>query len=148
MIRSPVESDSTGAWLALDTGLSAGPTQTWIAVRKKTAGNIDYWRDLNGAERRMFDGSRLKEFKTLVDLQALTPLDLATSRRLREEAADRCIPTDWVERWKPQDDGSQAAKSRIVILGWKDPCLHDLPRSAPTPTCEGVSYVHIAIPCQ
>ena len=42
-----------------------------------------------------------------------------------------------MDRWKPQDDGSVEAKSRIVILGFRDPHVLELERSAPTPTGEG-----------
>jgi hypothetical protein len=46
-----------------------------------------------------------------------------------------------VERWKTQDDGGAIPKSRIVILGFKDPQVLQLERSAPTPTHEAFMCV-------
>ena len=40
------------------------------------------------------------------------------------------------KRWKALDEGGVKAKSRIVILGFKDPHVLQLERSAPTPTSE------------
>ena len=47
------------------------------------------------------------------------------------------LPTRYVDRWKPTDDGGTIAKSRLVILGFKDPHVLQVERSAPTPTNEG-----------
>ena len=46
------------------------------------------------------------------------------------------LPSRWVDRWKNTDDGGTKPKSRIVILGFKDPQVLQLERSAPTPTNE------------
>ena len=50
---------------------------------------------------------------------------------------ENIIPTNMLDRWKLQDDGSVAAKSRSVLVGWKDPMIYELERAAPTPTQEG-----------
>ena len=50
---------------------------------------------------------------------------------------DYVLPSRFVDRWKPQDDGGVSAKARLVILGFKDPHVLQLERSAPTPTNEG-----------
>ena len=39
---------------------------------------------------------------------------------------------------KLQDDGSVGAKSRSVLVGWKDPMIYQLERATPTPTQEGI----------
>ena len=41
-------------------------------------------------------------------------------------------------KWKLHDDGSVAAKSRSVLVGWKDPTTYQLERAAPTRTQEGI----------
>ena len=51
---------------------------------------------------------------------------------------DNIIPTNMLDIWKLQDDGSVAAKSRSVLVGWKDPMIYQLERAAPTPTQEGI----------
>ena len=42
-----------------------------------------------------------------------------------------------LDKWKLQDDGSLLAKSRNVLIGWKDPMIYQLERRAPTPTQDG-----------
>ena len=47
---------------------------------------------------------------------------------------ENIIPTNMLDKWKLQDDGTVAAKSRSVLVGWKDPMVYQLP----TPTQEGI----------
>ena len=51
---------------------------------------------------------------------------------------ENIIPTNMLDKWKLQDDGSVAAKSRSVLVGWKDPMIYPLERAAPTPTQEAI----------
>ena len=51
---------------------------------------------------------------------------------------ENIIPTNMLDKWKLQGDGSVAAKSRSVLVGWKDPMIYQLERAAPTPTQEGI----------
>ena len=46
------------------------------------------------------------------------------------------LPSRWVDRWKGTDVGGLLAKSRIVTVGFNDPHILELERSAPTPTNE------------
>ena len=39
-----------------------------------------------------------------------------------------------LDKWKRQDDGTVEVKSRIVLVGWKDPMVYQLERAARTPT--------------
>ena len=68
-------------------------------------------------------------------------LSLQESLEFRRKYPDYVLPSRYVDRWKPQDDGGVAAKSRIVVLGFKDPHVLQLERSAPTPTNEGFTLV-------
>ena len=43
-----------------------------------------------------------------------------------------------LDKWKRQDDGPVKAKSRIVLVGWKDPMVYQLERPAPTPTQKAI----------
>ena len=43
-----------------------------------------------------------------------------------------------LDNWQLQDDGTVAAKRRNVLVGWKDPMIHQLERVAPTPMQEGI----------
>ena len=51
---------------------------------------------------------------------------------------ENTIPTNMLDKWKLQDDGTVVAKSRSVLVGWKDPVIYQLERAAPTPTQEGI----------
>ena len=51
---------------------------------------------------------------------------------------DNIIPTNMLDMWKLQDDFTVAAKSRSVLVGWKDPMIYLLERAAPTLTQEGI----------
>ena len=68
-------------------------------------------------------------------------LSLEESLEFRKKYPDYVLPSRYVDRWKPQDDGGILAKSRIVVLGFKDPHVLQLERSAPTPTNEGFTLV-------
>ena len=52
---------------------------------------------------------------------------------------ENIIPTNMLDKWKLQDDGTVAAKSRSVLVVWKDPMIFQLERAAPTPTQEGIT---------
>ena len=51
---------------------------------------------------------------------------------------ENIIRTNMLDKCKLQEDGSVAAKSRSVLVGWKDPMTCHLERAAPTPTQEGI----------
>ena len=72
----------------------------------------------------------------LFELGAYKLLSLEESLKFRAQFPDNVLPSRWVDRWKGTDAGSLLAKSRIVILGFKDPHILELERSAPTPTNE------------
>ena len=52
--------------------------------------------------------------------------------------SEHIIPSNMLDKWKLQDDGTMLAKSRNVLIGWKDPMIYQLERRAPTPTQEGI----------
>ena len=83
--------------------------------------------------------SRFKEIDNLLKLTALSvmvyPRKVTTSPRQHLRIF---IPTNMLDKWKLQDDGSVAAKSRSVLVFWKDPMIYQLERAAPTPTQEGI----------
>ena len=77
----------------------------------------------------------------LLDLKAYRLLSVAESIKFREEHPECVLPSRFVDRWKSQDDGIDIAKARLVILGFKDPQVLHLERSAPTPTQEAFTAV-------
>ena len=99
------------------------------------SGTVEY-RHLPPKDQKRFQDSRLTEVSSLIDLTAYELLSLEDSIKFREQYHDFVLPSRFVDRWKPTDDGGVKAKSRIVILGFKDPHVLQLQRSAPTPTNE------------
>ena len=63
-------------------------------------------------------------------------MSLEKSLKFREQFPDYVLPSRWADRWKGTDACGLLAKSRIVVLGFKDPHILELERSAPTPTNE------------
>ena len=72
----------------------------------------------------------------LFGLGAYRLMPLEESLEFREQVHDYALPSRLVDRWKGTDAGGLLAKSRIVILGFKDPHILELERSAPAPTNE------------
>ena len=60
------------------------------------------------------------------------------SEHFAKTTPENIIPTNMLDKWKLQDDGTVAAKSRSVLVGWKDPMIYKLKRAAPAPTQEGI----------
>ena len=74
----------------------------------------------------------------MLKLNALSVMSPEESDHFAKTTPENIIPTNMLDKWKLQDDGSVAAKSRSVLVGWKDPMIYQLERAAPTPTQEGI----------
>ena len=70
----------------------------------------------------------------LLDLSAEVSLTLEKSLAYRPYHPEYVLLSRWVNSWKWNDDGRVKANSKIVILGFEDPHVLELGRSAPTPT--------------
>eukprot|EP00974_Lingulodinium_polyedra_P112493 10883174-Lingulodinium_polyedra.AAC.1 len=92
---------------------------------------------MDDCTREQFWAARDAEFKSLTQMKAMTVLNHEQSAAFEAEHPECVLKSDWVEKWKPLDDGGHKAKSRLVVLGYEDPMVLDLIRSAPTPTLEG-----------
>ena len=109
--------------------------ELWVFLSTPADGSVSY-NNLSPKDRKTFAASRALELKNLFDLGAYRILSLEDSLAFRAKYPEYVLPSKWVDRWKPTDDGGAKAKSRIVILGFKDPHVLQLERSAPTPTHE------------
>ena len=105
-------------------------------LAKAADGTIQY-KSLSPNEQKQFDAARAKEMEALFELGAYRIMSVPESRDFRRKHPEHVLRTRYVDRWKPTDDGGVIAKSRIVILGFQDPQVYQLERSAPTPTNEG-----------
>ena len=65
-------------------------------------------------------------------------MSVKDSEHFVKTTPENIIPTNVLDKWNRQDDGTVKAKSRTVWVGWKDPMVYQLERAAPTPTQEAI----------
>ena len=109
----------------------------WVAPRPKDKSRVVY-DELSDTDKKNFDASRFKEIDNFLKLNALSVMSLEESDHFAKTTPENIIPTNMLDKWKLQDDGSVAAKRRSVLVGWKDPMIYQLERAAPSPTQEGI----------
>ena len=61
-----------------------------------------------------------------------------TVTTLPRQPPENIIPSNMLDTWKRQDDGTVKAMSRCLSISWKDPMLYLLELAAPTPTQEAI----------
>ena len=102
----------------------------YVVKKKSSHGQVKYLK-LPPAEQKVFDKSRAKEVSCT---GAATILSREESKKFIEKyGQERVIDSLWVDRYKPTEEGPEA-KSRWCAVGWQDPDVLDIERSAPTPT--------------
>ena len=109
----------------------------WVAPRPKDKSGVVY-DELSETDKEKFDASRFKEIDNLLKLNTLSVMSPEESDHFAKTTLENIIPTNMLDKWKLQDDGTVAAKSRSVLVDWKDPMIYQLERAAPTPTQEGI----------
>ena len=85
-------------------------------------------RDLTSEEREKFVVAKGEEVKAWIDHRAVRRVAPGT---LNDRQIMRCR---WVLTWKPPEleGGPKRAKARLVVLGFEDPDLQEVPNDAPT----------------
>ena len=132
------EQDSTTFEAVEGMAVFDNETQSfWVTPRPKDKSGVVY-DELSDTDNKKFDASRFKEIDNLLKLNALSVMSPEESDHFAKTTPENIIPTNMLDKWKLQDDGSVAAKSRRVLVGWKDPMIYQLERLAPTPTQEGI----------
>ena len=109
----------------------------WVAPRPKDKSGVVY-DELSETDKKKFDASRFKEIDNLMKLNALSVMSPEEGDHFTKTTPENIIPTNMLDKWKLQDDGTVAAKNRSVLVGWKDPMIYKLESAAPTPTQEGI----------
>ena len=122
----------------------------YLTKAKMSPGQIEF-RKLNDAHRKIFRAAREKELKSLLDSGAIRILSKEESREFMRNNPQHVLKSRFVDRWKPTDEfgvvpeqfgddgfdpathGGLAAKSRWCVVGWEDPHIHEIERTAPTP---------------
>ena len=123
----------------------------YLTKAKTSPGQIVF-TDLKPKHREVFEKARTKEVQSLLDNKAIKILSVEESREFRKQFPECVLPSRYVDRWKPNgdkfsvlpesfdqpgyepmNDSGVSAKSRWCVVGWKDPLIHAIERSAPTP---------------
>ena len=94
----------------------------WVTPAPKDKDGVVY-DNLSPRDRLKFDASRFKEIDNLLNMGALSVMTLKESNRYRQFLPEHIIPSNMLDKWKLQDDGSMLAKSRSVLIGWKNPMI-------------------------
>ena len=122
----------------------------YLTKKKEAPGHVNFTK-LPEIVKQVFRKSREKEIRSLLDSGAIRILSVEESIAFEREHPDHVLTSRYVDRWKPTEDGSTlpeglddynaknvtrkdiAAKSRWTVVGWKDPEVHSIERSSPTP---------------
>ena len=137
----------------------------YVSKAKSSFGQVEFSK-LQGPEKELFRKSRAKEFQSLLDNKAVRVLSVKESEEFRRLHPEAILESRFVDRYKPVgispeklDQARQAAidqgdlrplelsedhtnpKSRWCVVGWKDPQIHQIERSAPTPSSASLNVV-------
>ena len=133
-VDAVTERDSTPFEAIEGMAVFDSETQSFcVAPRPKDKSGVVY-DELSDTDKKKIDASRFKEIDNLLKLNALSVMSPEESDHFAKTTLGNIMPTNMLDKWKLQDDGSVAAKSRSVLVGWKDPMINQLERAAPTPT--------------
>ena len=103
--------------------------------------NVDEvsWKHFSADEQTQFSKAIETEWQGVLDFKAVTIIDSVQADVIRDKHRERVISSRLVLRWKETDTGYKA-KARWCVHGFKDPDIHEVERSCPTP--ELVVYQH------
>ena len=86
---------------------------------------------LSSAEKELFQQAKQKEIESWLSTDTVAKV---LRHQIPEENILRCR---WILTWKPVDDAKadqpkHVPKARLVVLGYEDPLVHEIPRDSPT----------------
>ena len=98
------------------------------------------WKHLSAEEQTQFSKAIETEWHGVLDIKAVTIIDSTQADVIREKHSERVISSRLVFRWKETDTGYKAkAKARWCVHGFKDPDIHEIERSCPTPELSSIN---------
>ena len=106
----------------------------WVAPSPKDKSGVVY-DELSDTDKKKNRRIQIQGNRQLVELERCLPRKVTTLPR--QHLRTSCQQTCWTSG-SSRIDGSVAAKSRSVLVGWIDPMIYQLERAAPTPTQEGI----------
>ena len=121
----------------------------YLTKAKESPGQVEFSK-LQGNEKQVFRQARAKEFKSLVDSGAITVLSVEESIAFAQAHPTCSRPGSWTDGSRPRTSqfcprtSTLAPKSRWCVVGWKDPMVHQIERSAPTPMTSSM-YLFMAL---
>jgi len=129
----------------------------YVTKAKTSFGQVEF-RNLNEKEKEIFRAARKKEMDSLIANGAVRVLSIEESEKFRQEFPKQIIESRFVDRYKPKEIDPKSLelykrraleegrmetiplekdhtspKSRWCCVGWRDPDVHEVERSAPTP---------------
>ena len=127
----------------------------YLTKAKTSPGQVEF-RKLEEKYKKIFRASRAKEVQSLLDSGAIKILSKEESKRFLREHPQHVLTSRYVDRWKPTDafgvlpeeygepgflpeqHPGLAPKSRWCVVGWRDPHIHQIERTAPTPLTSSI----------
>ena len=127
VVHGSVDAVTERDWTTFEAieGMAVFDSETqsfWVAPRPKDKSSVVY-DELSDMDKKKLDASRFKEIDNLLKLNALSVMSPEESDHFAKTTPENIIPTNMLDKWKLQDGGSVAAKSRSVLVGWKDPMI-------------------------
>ena len=95
----------------------------WVAPAPTKDKDGVVFSQLTGKDREKFTESRTREISNLINMGAMRVMSVIESKQYARDHPDYVIPSNMLDKWKLQDDGAYKAKSRTVLIGWKDPMI-------------------------
>ena len=101
-----------------------------VSAAKKQRSEVKM-SQLNETERQLFHQAKMKEIDSWLATETVAKV---LRHQIPEENILRCR---WILTWKPVDspgpkDSKHVPKARLVVLGYEDPLVHEIPRDSPT----------------
>ncbi|CAE7305094.1 unnamed protein product, partial [Symbiodinium sp. KB8] len=137
----------------------------YVGKAKSSFGQVEFAK-LQNVEKALFRKAREKELQSLLENKAVKILSLKESAEFRRLHPEAILESRFVDRYKPagikpeelkqarQDaiekgelkrlelsEDHTSPKSRWCVVGWKDPQIHQIERSAPTPSSASINVV-------
>lgn len=112
----------------------------WVLNQKAKKNAEVVLRKLSKEDLQQFEAAMDKELDSFLSADAV---QICSSHGIPQE---RIMQMRWIYTWKPLSDErgqvtGQKAKARLIVKGFQDPRLMNLPREAPTLSCLGRNLV-------
>ena len=115
----------------------ASPLHEKFYLSRRNADEVS-WNHLSAEEETQFSKAIETEWQGALDFKAVTIIDSTQADVIREKHRERVISSRLVLRWKEKDTGYKA-KARWCVHSFKDPDIHEIRRSCPTPELSSIN---------